>query len=978
MDEYKEYLKQISDLELGLKKQEHVDMIAKLRASKDSVSDGNLESYEHLLNNYISALESIEQEIESRIISPEIYKKGIPLMPPIPQPKMKPYNPLDNGGITTGFPHPETFDKDIENAVETMMKGFPNPKDYVIPNKEVFTPNSKEYHQDLRKRVIENEINSPLLHDRFPEERKRRIDLENNNERFVAGRNDKIEARETARYEYAGQFVKENDKVLDIGCSSGYGCRIITHNLNWTGIDYDETIVKYARSEFPECRFERFDITTPEFINFLKTEKFDTIIAFEVLEHIDNGKELAQILKQHCKTLICSVPYNEPVGFWGEHHKLHGLTERDFAGFEYEYMSFDGDIRSNAVGYGSNLDTAVMLMNWKTPFQNEQDPKIKYSIVIPTFNHLQDLLIPCLDSVISTYMYNENIKTGTMEVIIVANGCTDGTIEYLQNRNVNSNGTIVKLLQFPEPLGYTRAANEGIKVSRGEYVVLLNNDVVVYDKDWLEKLSEPFVTVTDKGYDSDGILRDIYFRKSNVGETGALLRKSHVEGLEDFIIGFCSMIPRKVLNEVGLMDEQFSPGGMDDADLSIRIQRAGYDILPVKLNLYHPNESSTFHDLDTNQELFGGKWQEIFDKNIQKLKDKWKPIEKTEYKPHVLCEVTTKNRYFTTLPLALMSVAMQTRVPDELVIYDDTDDDKKCDILENPIYKYIISIIESKGIRWYWLWTNRQGQVFSHEDAQGRAKEFVWRLDDDCVAEPNVLEELLEYVKNEEIGAVGTLILTPNMIAGKELASYKISDIYSSPNWQWFEHPEKSAPFDVEHLHCSFLYRKGITHYDLRLSPIGHREETIFTHNIFRAGYKLAILNHRKTWHLKNPEGGIRSHSNNDYGMKDEQLFSQWMAGWEVKPTNRHIIYCCLGLGDHYILRQALPKIIESRGAENLIIVCYHAEVFADFGIKCIGENEAKAIGIIGENQVIDNIYAWMWGRNWKSSVVEAYERQNI
>ncbi len=924
---------------------------------------------------------------------------------------------------------------DIQNEIDKRKKVTR------IPTPDPFQKYSEGFPKQVNK-DISNFISN--VAEQQIQVQSRRIDLENNNERFVAGKNDKIEARETARYEYAKQIIESQYKpiykILDIGCSSGYGSRIITKIgvdtefrefqsaiVNYTGIDYDQTIIDYAKTEFPEHRFFQFDITTPEFITFLENEKFDTIIAFEVLEHIDNGKELAQILKRHCKTLICSVPYNEPVGFWGEHHKLHGLTEKDFPNFDKDYISFDGEITNaptdttfdiKSGGYYSNpKQSAVMLMNWKTPFINGRFNEIKYSIVIPTYNHLQDLLIPCLNSIFSAYQASPEMKVGDIEIIIVANGCTDGTEEYVKSMYFYKDrdyGGTVKLLSFPHPLGYTRAANEGIKASRGEYVVLLNNDVVIHDKDWLEKLSSPlengarFVQLGDKEIKVLDMTqqRRIELHKQGkykevdengvekvpklYGETGAILGQSHVEGLENFIIGFCSMIPRKVLNEVGLMDEQFSPGGMDDADLSIRIQRAGYDILPVKLNLYHPARSSTFHDLDDNKELFGGDWQGIFDENIEKLRKKWLPDGIQSGKPHVLCEITTKNRYFTTLPLALMSVAMQTRTPDVLVVYDDTDESLRQDLRENPTYKYIFSILESKGIVWYWEWTNGQGQVHSHQAAQERAKEFVWRLDDDCVAELEVLEKLLHYIniehtealwldmqKSVKVGAVGTLILTPNMTGGKELASYKIQDIYSSPNWQWFEHEGAYNPFDVEHLHCSFLYRKGIANYDTRLSKVGHREETIFTHEIFRSGYNLAICKDVKTWHLKNPEGGIRSHDNNDLYVQDERIFSQKMVEWGVIPTNKHIIYCNNGKGDHYVLRQALPKIIEKHGVDKLVIVCHEPSIFADFGVRCMSEQEAKAINLVGENQVVDNIYGWCWKVNWKDSLVKAYERQN-
>lgn len=67
----------------------------------------------------------------------------------------------------------------------------------------------------------------------------------------------------------------------------------------------------------------------------------------------------------------------------------------------------------------------------------------KTSIIIPTYNHLEDCLKPCLESII------KNTDLTDLEVIVVANGCTDGTKEY-----VESLGDSFKLLWFDEPLGY--------------------------------------------------------------------------------------------------------------------------------------------------------------------------------------------------------------------------------------------------------------------------------------------------------------------------------------------------------------------------------------------------------------------------------------------------------------------------------------------------------------------------------------------
>ena len=69
---------------------------------------------------------------------------------------------------------------------------------------------------------------------------------------------------------------------------------------------------------------------------------------------------------------------------------------------------------------------------------------MKYSVVIPTYKHLDDCLKPCLES-IAKYTNPEDV-----EIIVVANGCgDDGTKEY-----VESLGEPFKLLWFDEPIGF--------------------------------------------------------------------------------------------------------------------------------------------------------------------------------------------------------------------------------------------------------------------------------------------------------------------------------------------------------------------------------------------------------------------------------------------------------------------------------------------------------------------------------------------
>lgn len=171
-------------------------------------------------------------------------------------------------------------------------------------------------------------------------------------ERAVIGAKDPVPPREHARYEFAGKNILGNS-VLELGCSSGYGTRYIDSKISYLGIDKDEPIIRYARKQFPKREFEIGDVN--------EYRMADTIIAFEILEHLENGKELAQELKKRCKCLMATVPYNEIPGTWGCHHKIFHLTEKDFPGFEFKFITDEGVADKPKTG---PQDLSLLLMKW--------------------------------------------------------------------------------------------------------------------------------------------------------------------------------------------------------------------------------------------------------------------------------------------------------------------------------------------------------------------------------------------------------------------------------------------------------------------------------------------------------------------------------------------------------------------------------------------------------------------------------------
>ena len=88
----------------------------------------------------------------------------------------------------------------------------------------------------------------------------------------------------------------------------------------------------------------------------------------------------------------------------------------------------------------------------------------KLSIIIPNFNGKQFIKL-CLDSI-------RKQDCSFYELIIVDNGSSDGSVEY-----INEYYPDLTLIENKENLGFAAAVNQGIKISSSDYVFLLNNDV---------------------------------------------------------------------------------------------------------------------------------------------------------------------------------------------------------------------------------------------------------------------------------------------------------------------------------------------------------------------------------------------------------------------------------------------------------------------------------------------------------------------
>jgi hypothetical protein len=293
----------------------------------------------------------------------------------------------------------------------------------------------------------------------------------------------------------------------------------------------------------------------------------------------------------------------------------------------------------------------------------------------------------------------------------------------------------------------------------------------------------------------------------------------------------------------------------------------------------------------------------------------------------VTCTVSTRNRYNTTLPLTLFGIAQQSVLPRHLIIYDDGDHK---DLRKDPTYVSLFHLLSARGIKWLVLFGSGKGQVNNHQHALYTSQTpWVWRVDDDEVPEPNTLSTLLRYVA-DGIGAISCFIPQPGDIVSYSVSSTSIDTVSSLPHVQWsrVEHI-----VEAEHLYSSFLYRRDAAYhgYCRDLSPVGHREETLFTYEMHLKGWKLLVVPGTSVWHLRSPSGGIREGYEKECWEHDEAVFQQRLRELETQyKKDEFYVVLDSGIGDHFVLKTLLPEIRQKHRYKKIVVAACYPKVFED------------------------------------------------
>ena len=246
----------------------------------------------------------------------------------------------------------------------------------------------------------------------------------------------------------------------------------------------------------------------------------------------------------------------------------------------------------------------------------------KADIVVPVFNgltHVKD----CLSSLV------EYTCPALLESIFVIDDASDrSTASYLAEQAKRY--PVIDLRRNTRNLGFVASANAGLRLGSAPYIILVNSDVIVTPR-WLDRLiacaeSDPRIGSVNPLTNTASSLNIPLAPGANFFGMDLVLESGSARRYSDVVtgVGFCMLLRRAALEDVGLFDEVFGRGYCEDSDLCMRLVSKGWrTVVSDDVYVYHRGRGS-FADRDeryrANRKIFDQRWADEYRRQFARFR----------------------------------------------------------------------------------------------------------------------------------------------------------------------------------------------------------------------------------------------------------------------------------------------------------------------------------------------------------------------